>query len=374
MSDIDPAAWRNSSATALLALHLACEVGGRRMVRLLGAFGSAEAALAAGPARLAGLLSATAAGRIAAAGWIEAAQREETRARELGLELLFYGRPGYPRYLEQLPDPPPVLYVRGRLALDDERAIAVVGSRSATPYGLSVTRALVRELAQARITIVSGLARGIDAAAHRAALRAGGRTLAVLGSGLDRLYPPDHAALADEVAASGAVLSEYPLGTRPMPTHFPVRNRIIAGLALATVVVEAAAKSGALITARLANDYGRSVHAVPGNVTSRLSAGPNELIRQGALLIQSAAEVVSALGWSLPPQSAAASEPLAAAPEIAILAALEPRGEACSIDQLCERLGRSPQELLPLLVGLEARGAIESVPGMRFLRPLGSLL
>jgi DNA processing protein len=213
----------------------------------------------------------------------------------------------------------------------------------------------------------------VDGAAHCGALDSGGRTVAVLGSGLDRPYPPEHVALLDRIAAGGAVLTEFPLGTKPLPANFPVRNRIIAGLALATVVVEAAPKSGALITARLANDYGRSVAAVPGSVASLLSAGPHDLIRSGALLIQSAGDLLEALGWSLPPESLLGPEPVrhrASAPTVELLAALEPRGQAVSIDELCNRLRRSPRELLPLLVALEASGAIQSVAGMRFLRPL----
>jgi DNA processing protein len=371
VSDIDLAPWSASSPTALLALHLACEIGGRRVLRLLELFGSAEAALIAQEPRLREVLAGAVPARIAAGGWTEAAEKEQARVAELGGRLLHCGHPGYPRYLQHLPDPPPVLYALGTLEVADERAVAVVGSRAASSYGRSVTRALARDLARAHVTVISGLARGIDAAAHRSALEAGGRSLAVLGSGLDRPYPPEHATLIQQLAASAGVVTEFALGTPPVPTNFPVRNRIIAGLALATVVVEAAPKSGALITARLANDYGRSVFAVPGSVGSLLSAGPHELIRQGALLVQSAADVLAALGWSLPPESVLETgDSLPAAPSVEILNALEPRGESVSVDELCQRLRRTPQELLPQLIALEACGAIQSAPGMRFLLPI----
>ncbi|HWB56816.1 MAG TPA: DNA-processing protein DprA [Gaiellaceae bacterium] len=207
------------------------------------------------------------------------------------------GRPGYPSLLAELHDPPTRLYVRGKSsAVLGLPAVAVVGARSCSAYGAQVARALSRELAAAGLVVVSGLARGIDGEAHRGALAGGGLTVAVLGCGIDRDYPRAHAELARRIAAGGAVVSEYPAGVEPAPWQFPARNRIIAGLARATVVVEARQRSGALITADFALELGREVFAVPGEITSGLSAGTNDLIRQGATPLLAVGDVLEALG------------------------------------------------------------------------------
>ncbi len=207
------------------------------------------------------------------------------------------GRRNYPRLLAELHDPPSRLYVRGESAdVLEQTAVAVVGARSCSAYGAQVARALARELAAAGVVVVSGLARGIDGEAHRGALAAGGPTVAVLGCGIDRDYPRAHAELARRIAGSGAVVSEYPPGVEPAPWQFPARNRIIAGLARATVVVEARQRSGALITADFALELGREVFAVPGEITSGLSAGTNDLIRQGATPLLAAEDVLETLG------------------------------------------------------------------------------
>jgi DNA processing protein len=212
------------------------------------------------------------------------------------------GRPGYPSLLAELHDPPVRLYVRGEsAAVLGKPAVAVVGARSCSTYGAQVARALARELASAGLVVVSGLARGIDGEAHRGTLAAGGLTVAVLGCGIDRDYPRAHADLARRIAASGAVVSEYPAGVEPAPWQFPARNRIIAGLARATVVVEARRRSGALITADFALELGREVFAVPGEITSGLSAGTNDLIRQGATPLLAADDVLEALGLERAP-------------------------------------------------------------------------
>lgn len=247
----------------------------------------------------------------AASAWLD-------QAAGAGRRVLLLGGPGYPALLAEIAVPPVALEVDGSADLD-RPAVAVVGSRRASPYGLEVARTLAAGLAAAGLTVVSGLARGIDQAAHRAALDAGGATGAVLGGGLDRIYPPEHAGLARDCAASGALLSEFPPGTRPLPRHFPRRNRIIAGLTLGTVVVEAAVRSGSLSTARHAADAGRDVCAVPGPVGSETSAGCHAIIRTGAALVTSADEVVEELGIAVRPADAPApnsgSRPVRDAPD-----------------------------------------------------------
>lgn len=205
-----------------------------------------------------------------------------SRMQANGIQALTWNDELYPRMLREIDQPPPVLYVRGEVIPEDETAVAVVGTRRVTAYGRGVTEELAAFLARNRITVVSGLARGVDAIAHRSALQAGGRTLAVLGSGVDTIYPPENKLLAEEIMSSGAILSDYPPGTAPESTNFPPRNRIISGLSLATVIVEAGETSGALITASFAANQSRDVLAVPGNITSPNSRGTNKLIQSGA--------------------------------------------------------------------------------------------
>ncbi len=210
--------------------------------------------------------------------------------------LICRGLQGYPRRLEDLPDAPPILFVRGEVTADDALAVAIVGTRHATTYGLKQAERFGYSLARAGVTVVSGLARGIDAAAHEGALHGGGRTIAVLGSGLGQIYPSEHQGLADAVAADGAVISEFAPDAKPRGGMFPQRNRLIAGLALGTLVVEAPDRSGALITARLSGEQNREVFALPGPVTSRASRGCNQLIRDGATLVQTVDDVLEQLG------------------------------------------------------------------------------
>lgn len=270
----------------------------------------------------------------------------------------------FPALLAQLHDPPTELYVRGSRDWLAQPAVAVVGARSCSAYGASVARTLGRELATAGLVVVSGLARGIDGEAHRGALEGGGLTVAVLGCGIDRDYPRAHAGLAERIRASGAVVSEYPPGTEPAPWRFPARNRIIAGLSLATVVVEARERSGALITADFALELGREVFAVPGEITAALSAGTNDLLRQGAAPLLSAADVLGALGLEppelppLPPVSPAAASVLR-------LLADGPR-EADGIARLA---GRSSAEVAAALVELELAGLVEQGEGVYRCQP-----
>jgi DNA processing protein len=200
----------------------------------------------------------------------------------LGIKVLIKEDPEYPRYLKEIDQPPPVLYIKGELCLEDEWAVAIVGTRKVTHYGKQVTEEFARILSDHKITIVSGLARGIDGIAHKVAVETGGRTIAVLGSGVDRIYPSEHRNLAEQISRSGAVISDYPPGTAPEANNFPPRNRIISGLSRATLVIEAGHTSGALITAEFAVNQGRNVYAVPGSIYNVQSKGTNRLIQQGA--------------------------------------------------------------------------------------------
>ena len=283
---------------------------------------------------------------------------------------------GYPAWLRAIADPPAALYCNGRIELHDRQAVAIVGARKATPYGLQITETLARELSGAGFTIVSGLARGIDAAAHRAALEAGGRTIAVLGCGLDVTYPPEHGRLREAITANGAVLTEFPVGTPPKPAHFPQRNRIISGLSLGVVVVEAAEDSGSLITARLALEQGREVFAVPGSIDAPLSQGPHGLIKQGAKLVETVDDIVEELlpqielplalpsprrgeGKFSPPRGLAEVEQ-------SMLAVMS--RDPLHLDDLTERSGLTPAAVAGILLGLELKDVVRQLPGQRYYR------
>jgi len=280
-----------------LRLSLVPGVGPRTRQALLERFGSPEAVLAAGPSELREVsgVGPKLTAKILAATEIDA-EEEIAVCRAHGVRILTEADEPYPRLLREIPDPPGVLFVAGSLQPQDGLAVAIVGTRHASQYGLRQAERLAGSLARAGLTIVSGLARGIDAAAHRGALAAGGRTLAVLASGVLSIYPPEHAKLAEEVAASGALVSEAPSRAEPLSGTFPQRNRIISGLSLGTLIVEAGDRSGALITARHAMEQGREVFAVPGRVDSRTARGCHRLIRDGAKLVETADDVLEELG------------------------------------------------------------------------------
>jgi DNA processing protein len=289
------------------------------------------------------------------------AQAELSKAASLGIRIIGLGEPDYPERLARIYDPPPVLWVRGRLIPGDgEMSVAVVGSRKASPAGSALARGMARDLARAGVTVVSGLARGIDTAAHNGALDAGGRTVAVLGSGLDRIYPSQNAELAARIVERGALVSEFPLGTLPLPFHFPRRNRVIAGFGRATVVAEAAERSGALVTARCALDEGREVMAVPGHPTLETSGGCNALIRDGAALVRNAADVLAELGLAA---EAAVEEPV----DDAVLRVMK-RDVPTSLEDLQVRSGRAVPELLQRLSLLEVGDKVRRLPGPLFVR------
>lgn len=286
-------------------------------------------------------------------------------ARRLGIAAVPWGDIGYPVLLAAIPDPPLVLWMRGDPSAFDQPSVAIVGSRAATPYGLEAASRLAGDLAAAGALVVSGLARGVDSAAHRGALAAGGRTAAVLGSGVDVVYPPEHGGLCEAVAADGVVLSEWPPSTAPLPFHFPARNRIISGLSLAVVVVEAAEKSGSLITAGCALEQGRAVMAVPGNILSGRHRGCHALIRDGAAVVESAEDVLAELrSSSLRPAAREATTPAQSDP---LLACMHP-GESYDVESLGRETGLTAPQLLSRLLGLELQGVVRRVDGGRFVR------
>ena len=286
------------------------------------------------------------------------------RAQARAITAIAWSDPAYPAALTTIADPPPVIWTRGCSGSLSALSVAIVGSRAATPYALSVAAQLAGDLAARGVVIVSGLARGVDSAAHRGALAVGGITVAVLGSGVDVIYPREHAALAAEIDVRGAVISELVPGTPPTPFFFPLRNRIISGLSRAVVVVEANQKSGSLITARCALDQGRDVLAVPGNVLTGRNRGAHALIRDGAKIVESADDILEELGWCA--QNAADVRRPAACGD-PVLACLAP-GEPCDFDAIAERSGLGPTALLPRLFELELQGAIARVGGGRFVR------
>jgi len=288
---------------------------------------------------------------------------------------------GYPSRLAEVPDAPATLHVHGALVDADALAVAVVGSRRATPYGLEVAETLAADLAARGVTIVSGLARGIDAAAHRGALRVGGRTLAVLGSGIDVIYPPENRRLAAEIAERGALLSQFAPGTPPLPQNFPTRNQVIAALSLAVVVVEAAEKSGSLITARLAAELGREVLAVPGRITAPESRGANRLIQDGAHVAMGWEDVVGVLperwkarvtataGIGRAGDAAAVGRGALEGEPSGYRSILELLGEdPIDIDHVIERSGLGAGRVSAALLELELEGRVRQIEGKRFVR------
>jgi DNA processing protein len=292
--------------------------------------------------------------------------RELERIAALHARVLTWESPGYPRLLREIPDPPPVLYVKGTIVEEDAWAVAVVGTRRASSYGREVTRRLTATLARSGITIVSGLARGIDAEAHRAALKAGGRTIAVLGCGIDRMYPPEHRKLADQIIAHGALVSDYPLGTKPEGSNFPPRNRIISGLSLGVLVTNAGARSGALITADFAAEQGRDVFAVPGSILGRGSAGTNALIRDGATIVLGPEDILEELNLTMVAEQAEARQVLPAdETEAQLLNHLS--AEPTHVDELRQQSGLPISQVTSTLALMELKGMVRQVGGMKYV-------
>ncbi|HET7596083.1 MAG TPA: DNA-processing protein DprA [Burkholderiales bacterium] len=349
-----------------LRLSFVPGLGDESLRRLLVSFGSPEAILAAAPRDLARIVPHRIAVRIREAPDDDRLKRTAAWLSEPDNTVVTLGDPRYPQSLLQIPDPPPLLYVKGRTERLNGPALSIVGSRHATPHGLKLAESFATALSDAGLTIVSGLALGIDAAAHRGGLSGRSSSIGVVGTGLDIVYPARNRALAHELAASGALISELPLGTKPLAGNFPRRNRLISGLGRGCLVIEAAAQSGSLITARLANEQGREVFAVPGSVHSPLSKGCHRLIKEGAKLVERAQDVLEELRL-----------PFAPAPQTREEAPLKPGAEKllkdlgydpCDIDTLIVRSGLGSDELSALLTELEIAGRVAMLPGGKYQR------
>jgi len=355
----------DGSLAPWLRLTLVPGIGGETQRRLLQSFGLPEAVFAAGMKALTDVVGAAQAERLLAFDGTAGIEAATIWAEAPGNRILTLADADYPQALLECADPPTLIYVKGSAPLLNGKSLAIVGSRNPTPQGEANASAFAAELAAAGLSIVSGLALGIDAAAHRGAMKAGGHTIAVIGTGADRIYPARNRELAHAICEHGAILSEFPLGTPPLPGNFPRRNRLIAGLSRGCLVVEAAARSGSLITARLAADFGREVFAIPGSIHSPLSKGCHQLIRQGAKLVESAQDVLEELGWA---SATASALPAASAAQgtDALLMALG--HDPCTIDVLAARAGLTPDALLAMLLQLELEGHVASLPGGRYQR------
>jgi DNA processing protein len=290
------------------------------------------------------------------------AVRALERGRKAGLSLIAWHDVAMSQLLLQIPDPPVVLWCAGDSQALRRPGVAIVGSRRATPAGLNMAGKLARGLSAAGLIVTSGLARGVDAAAHEGALKAGGPTIAVLGSGADVIYPPEHAGLAQRIRLEGAVVSEFPPGVPALPHHFPLRNRIISGLSQAVVLIEASDRSGSLITARAALEQGRDVLVVPGNPASGHYAGSHALIKDGAALVETVQDVLDAIRWTSPVSDGSKLN------EISSLEALMPEGETVTVDRLSSQTGLETSVLLAELGKLELAGRILRVPGAGFVK------
>jgi DNA processing protein len=304
----------------------------------------------------------------------EKIDRELDELEKNGVGILTLHDPLYPPLLAKIHDPPPYLYYKGAPSIQDGRCLALVGSREGTDYGIRMTERLAWSLSKNGLTIVSGMARGIDAAAHQGTLMAGGRTVAVLGSGLDVIYPPENEKIFDQIVERGLVCSEFPLGTLPERQNFPIRNRIISGMSLGVVIVEATQRSGSLITARLALDQGREVFAVPGSIESYKSSGTHRLIKQGAKLVEHARDILEELHWQEPFESKEAGADPQVASGAPALSEQEKQiwdllsQEPLHVDEITRKSEIGISRLLSLLLEMELKGLVKQLPGKLFVR------
>lgn len=359
-----------------LRLTLTPGVGGETQRKLLAAFGLPESVYRADRDEIASVIGEKLTERLLTADNVAAVEAALAWGHQPGQHILTLADPEYPQRLLDIADPPTVLYVRGSLSALAQPAIAIVGSRNATPQGEGNARAFAGALANAGLAIVSGLALGIDAAAHRGALTAHGTTIAVIGTGADRLYPARNRELAMEIAEKGAIISEFPLGTPAAAANFPRRNRLISGLADGVLVVEAAVESGSLITARMAGEQGREVFAIPGSIHSPQSRGCHRLIRQGAKLVETASDVLeelprrpATLGRPAGTQTRKGFEASGSEGEEEHRAVLDCIGhDPVTIDDLVARCGLTAEALSVILLQLELDGRVASLPGGRIQR------
>lgn len=354
-----------------IGLKAVSGVGNVLFRRLLEKFDTPETVLSASAAMLSGIRGINAAiiEEIKGGAWRRFAEEECRRLETSAARLVLFTSADYPKALFQIPDPPPFIYVKGQL-FSGEVALAVVGSRRATSYGLMTTGKLSAELAARGVCIVSGLARGVDTAAHKGALQVGGRTIGVLGCGIDKIYPPENKHLFEEMAQKGCLISEYPLGTMPLAENFPRRNRIISGLSSGVLVIEAAEKSGSLITAQYALEQGRDVFAVPGNITFASSCGCNRLIKQGAKLVDCVEDVLEEFPgcerlsegeplFRIAPRSFALTPKEAAIYELLVRSPLH-------IDDIISQTELTAGEVSSMLLHLELKGAVTPLPGTHY--------
>jgi DNA processing protein len=360
----------SSEQRDLLALHLVPGLGPRLTTALLARFGSAGAVLQAAPAQLREVphIGEKLSGDLGQAMRRVDPESEIARMARENVHLLVRGTPDFPKSLEEIPDAPHLLYVRGSLEPRDAKAIALVGSRHCTSYGRRVADRLAGELARAGYTIISGLARGIDGMAHRAALQSGGRTLAVLAGGLSRIYPPEHAELAREVAAAGALVTEASMGMEPMAGMFPARNRLISGLSCGVVIIEAAERSGALITATHAAEQGRPVFAVPGPIDSATSDGAHQLVRKGAILIRGSQDIIEELEGVRKPVANTHTEKPAGMDDVqrSIWEFLAERPR--HVDDMAQSFQLPVPQIISALLTLEMKKIVRRLPGNQYER------
>ncbi len=349
-----------------VGFNLVRGIGSVRLRALLDFFGSLEVAWQAPADALAAAgLSEKIIANLQQVRADNLAERAYEYTQRKGIQVTTWNDDDYPSRLRQIDQPPPVLYLHGAYSAQDDFSVAIVGTRQVTGYGRQVTQDLATRLAQQGVTVISGLARGVDGIAHDAALKAGGRTLAVLGSGVDVVYPPEHKNLAERIVAQGALISDYAPATKPDAANFPPRNRIISGLALAVVVVEAGQESGALITATFAAEQGRDVFAVPGNITAPQSKGTNRLIRDGATPLLEPDDLLSALHLNDAPKHQQARLILPADEvEASLLDAL--RNESLHIDELCARTGLAVEKVSATLVMMELKGMVRGMGPMSY--------
>ncbi len=356
---------------ALVLLNMVEGVGSVRIKRLMEFFGEAPRIfkISAHELTATGILNSVMARNVLDAPRRYSVQREIQDAAEQGVRIITLFDEGYPKILKEIYDPPYVLYTRGEFLPADANAVGVVGSRGASPYGMSCAEIFSRKLSLYGLTIVSGLARGIDTASHRAALNSNGRTIAVLGSGLNNIYPPENEGLFREIAEKGVVVSQFSLNTKPLACNFPIRNRIISGLSRGVLVVEASFKSGALITARFALEQGREVFAIPGKVTSETSSGANELIKQGAKMVTQPEEILEDLQFNftfIHDEPACKQRAGLNAKELSIIELLT--DEPKYIDSISEEAGLSVADIMSILMQLELKGFAKQLPGKNFIK------
>ncbi len=350
-----------------IGFNLIKGIGAVRLQALVAHFGDLESAWNAGAAELveSGLGAKLAEKVVGARRQIDLNQAW-ARIEAGGIKILTWMDEDYPARLKEIDQPPPVLYIRGEYLTDDLFAVAIVGARKVTPYGRQVTEEIASFLAANGITVVSGLARGVDAIAHQAALKAGGRTMAVLGSGVDKIYPPEHRGLAEQMMERGAIVSDYAVGTPPDASNFPPRNRIISGLSLAVVVVEAAETSGALITAEFAAAQGREIFAVPGSIFAPQSKGTNRLIQNGAQPLLTPADLMQALDLTRMSDRKSARKILPSdETEALVLNALG--GEPLHVDEIRNRAGLPIEKVSAALAMMELKGLARQVGGMNYV-------